>query len=209
VDRLILATARQIVANALDHLQAKLSLPGHVVVFAYGRVVNGVEIGEDLGHEGHQFGAQLVEQALNLGGLHVRLVLVEQRVVHALLVAERLSFLAFEVKDALQHRRECRKVGLGARLSPHFVRLRRDAGYLSDQRRRHARGQVVVALDDAHQRRLVAVVVQAVHLDSGSFNQLSGFLSGELLMSQAAERGKLLGAGWRAAGRHVHLLIPA
>ncbi len=164
---------------------------------------------EDGRDERHEILTQAREQRLDVVGLHTRLVLVEQRVVGALLVTERLGLLAHQVVDLLERRGESGEVVLRAGLRPDFVRQGRFARDGSHQRSRQLGLDVEVVADDAHQGCVVAVRVGILHGSFRVFDQAGGIVVHEQLVRQLAQRRQLFGTRVCAAGRHVRLLIPA
>jgi len=164
--------------------------------------------GDDL-DEGDQAGLHLLENLCHLRCLHLRLVAVQQGIVEAVLVPQRLGVLDGEVHDALQVRLEVGKVGLGAGLLPGLEGAGADTGALGDERFRHVAQFLVLAPGRAYQAGVVGVVGQAGGLGGGLFEQLAGLAGDEEAMREGFHRREVMGAGVAAAGGHVHLLIPS
>ena len=147
-----------------------------------------------------------MQQRLEPGHAHVRLVLVEQGVVAlAALVADGVGLLAPQRDEALERIAEEREVGLGAGHLPGL-----EAGRLGDRELSHERGgdahrAVALAPCLAHARALedteLAVVAE---LGDG----LAEALVADALVQHAGERRLGLAAGRGAARRHVDLLVP-
>jgi hypothetical protein len=83
-----------------------------------------------------QIGLDGREDGLHLRGLHVRLELVQQGVVHPIGIAEGVGQLALQLEDAGKIGAERFPIGGGARFCPHVDGLPRDTGDFCDEFRR-------------------------------------------------------------------------
>ena len=149
---------RRVVAEPLDDLQRvgvlRIDRPGavHEGVVAVHRA--------DLGDQRHELGLQVVEDLAHLGGLHARLVVVEESVVGLVVALEAVDVAALQVDRALEHGAEELVVVLGPRLRPHVVGLDGGAGHLGSQLGGDAARLLPVAARRADQARVVRVVVE-------------------------------------------------
>ena len=101
--RLVEAAAIEVVAEALDDGEAEVELR-LLGEFAVQRRVGGRLLLGDGAHDGHQLGAQLLEQGAHAGDRHALVRTVDQRIGDVLVGAEVVGILAAEVERLLQVR---------------------------------------------------------------------------------------------------------
>jgi hypothetical protein len=153
-------------------------------------------------------GLQLLEDRLDLRGLHPRLVVVEDDVVRIVLRAEAPDVLPAQLEAPLEVRQENREVLLLARLEPGAVAERAGAREIRSELRRHARRLVVVPLRHADEARLERVVAVLLLESAQLLEQLAELRRHLELVRDPVERRALLGTRCRAARRHLRLLVP-
>ena len=206
VHRQVEPRERRVVAEPLDDLQRvrvlRVDRPRalHEGVVAVHRA--------DLGDQRHQLGLQVVEDLAHLGGLHPRLVVVEEDVVRLVVAFEALDIAALQLDRALEVGEEEGVVVLGSRLRPHVVGVGGGAGHLGRELGGHAMRLLPVASRRADQARVVRVVVELLLVTGEVVEQLADLVRDELLVCDPVERRHLMAANRAAARRHHHRLVP-
>ncbi len=200
------ARERRVIAEALDDLErvGVLRVDGPRSLHEGVVAVDGAHFGD----QRHELRLELVEDGAYLGGLHARLVVVEQHVVGLVVAVEALDVAALELDRALEVGEEERVVGLLARLCPDVVRLGRCAGDLRGQLGGHAARLLPVASRRADQARVVGVVVQLLFVAGEVLEQRADLVRDELLVGDPVERRHLRAANGASARRHHHGLVP-
>ena len=192
-------------AKALDHLQLELLL----ALDREGRVAHrALTLGAGAGHERHLLLLEPVEHGTDLGRLHARLEVVQQNVVGLVVVVEALDVAATQLEVLAQRRDELREVGLLTRLHPDGHRQRAGAPDLALQLRRDTPRLLPLAANEPDQARLVGVVRLRLLERPEPVEQAADLVTGERLVREPAHRRELLRPNRRAAGRHLHLLVP-
>ena len=161
-----------------------------------------------LGDQRDQLALEVVEDGVHLGGLHSRLVVVEQWVVRVVVGREALDVAALQLDVALERGQERGEVGILARLRPHVMAVGGGPRHLGGELRRHLACLVPVAAGDADQARLVGVVVEALLERPQLLEQRADRVRDELLVRDPVERLELRTADGPAARRHEHRLVP-
>ena len=161
----------------------------------------------DLTDERGEFLRQPGEDLFHLRGGGPRLVLVEQRVVGVVLVADRLRLLALQRQHLFEQRPEGREVVLGAGLLPRLLGEGGDAGEFLDEPLRDLRDAVVGVPQLADVGRLDGVGAWLGGFDGGEEFAEAGV--GGLLVGEAGEERELVAAERGAGLGHVGLLVPA
>ena len=161
------------------------------------------------GDERHLLLLQPVEDRADLGRLHARLEVVEEDVVGLVVVVEALDVAAPQLDVRAQRGQELREVRLLPRLHPDRHRERGGPRHLRAQLRRHPPRLLPVAPDEPDQARVVRVVVERVLVRRELVEEPADLVGGERVVRQPLERRQLLRPDTGAAGRHLHLLVPA
>jgi hypothetical protein len=156
----------------------------------------------------HLLRAQGAEYRAHIGGLHPRLIVLQQRVVYMVVRSEELREAAAVVDDLFQVRSEFGEVVLGARLLPHRECLGSQFGQFGDHLRRHLGQPVVLSAGDFDQPRLVRVWWELGGSRCQLIQQPAYLIRGHFNVRQLLDRGHLLAARLRARGWHVSLLVP-
>ena len=207
VGRDVLAPGLEVEAEVAQQPQRQLLLAPLVVrAGEEGRV--GLRLVEHLLDERHQVGAQALEQRIELGHRHARLVRVEQRVVQVAAVGERLGVLDLEREHGLQLGLPDREVVRGARLLPRLVRRATPAG--ASARTRSA-GSFTLRSRSCFARRTMRALGLG-QLGAVGGQRLDRVAVGGVdrpLVRQRRQRGRVLRAGGAALPRAVRLLVPA
>ncbi len=152
---------------------------------------------------------QVVEDRAHLGRLHLRLEVVEERVVGLVeLAVEALDVAVAELEVLAQRRQEGGEVVALAGLDPDRDRERRRARHLRAQLGGDLARLLPVAAGDADQARLERVVLVLRLEGLELLEEPTDLGRGELVVGDAPERRELLGATGCSAGRHHHLLVP-
>ena len=144
----------------------------------------------------------------DLGRLHERLEVVEERRVRRVVPLEALDVAALQLEVPFEHREEAGEVVVRARLDPDLVAESRRTSHLGAKLGRHAALLLPVAARDADQARVVRVVLERLLERPEAFEQTADLVVDELLVRDAAQRRERLGPRRMPAGRHRHLLIP-
>ncbi len=149
------------VAEASQDLEAEPALHGRFeLAFEEGVVdVPGVR---ELGHQRRELFFQLVEDLADLGGLHLRLVVVEEQVVGLVRGLEAGHVAVPKLDQPLEMRAQLLEIGRLLRGSPRRERKGRGPPHLTDQLGRNTRGLFVLAPRDPDQARLERIVVRAL-----------------------------------------------
>ncbi len=196
---------RRVVAEALDHLQLELLLAlererpadRRFTLLAGG------------GDERYLRLLQPLEDRADLGCLHARLEVVQQDVVRLVVLVEALDIAAPQLHVRAQCGQELREVRLLPRLHPHRHRQGRSTGHLGAQRRRNPPCLLPVPADVPDQAGIVRVVVERVLVRSELVEDPADLVGRQRVVRKTLERRQLLRTDARAAGRHLHLLVPA
>jgi hypothetical protein len=114
-------------------------------------------VSRDVGDEGDDGALELRKDGLELPGRHARLGAVDERVVSAVLVAERVGNPAVELDVSFEVRREDLELLLAPCLLPCGSRNGAGVGDLGDELRGDLDRLVVVAAGDPDQAGLVGV----------------------------------------------------
>ena len=162
----------------------------------------------DLGDQRHELGLQLVEDLAYLGGLHPRLVVVEEDVVRLVVAVEAIDVAALQLHGALEVGEEEGVVVVFSCLCPHVVGVGRGAGHLGGEVGRHAARLLPIASGRADQARVVGVVVELLLVAGEIVEQLADLVGDELLVRDPVERRHLVASHRAAAGGHHHGLVP-
>ncbi len=202
----VLAPGLEVEPEIAQQPQRQLLLAALVVRAGEERGV-GLRLVEHLLDERHQVGAQALEQRIELGHRHARLVGVEQRVVQVAAVGERLGLLDLEGQHGLELGLPDGEVLRAPRLLPRLVRARRLLTQGADEVGGQLHAAVAVVLREAHHRALGLGQVGAVgrqRLDRVAVGRVD-----RALVRQRRERGRVLRAGGAPLARAVRLLVPA
>ena len=202
----VLATLLEIEAVGGDDLHAEVELRRLRPVAVKDRVVDGVLAAPDLAHQRHDHFPQPAEQRLQLTGGDARLQAVQEGVVRALVVTERVGDPAVDVDVAVEvGRKELPIRGL-ARLLPDRSGLAGGARRLGDQLSGDLDRLVVVAARDPDQCALVRLGIEVASLQL--LQQPADLGVDQALVGELAEGGHGRGAGGHATGGHVGFLVP-
>ena len=169
------------------------------------RVVGGLA---RVAHDRGQLRAEHVEDGLDLGRRHPRLVLVEEGVVGRVALLHVLGPATRDVVDALQRGPEDGEVVRLARLEPGDVCLAALACPVGCELGRDAACLLPVAAGDADEARVVGVVVELRFVRRELVEQASDLVGDEALVRDPGERGGDLRAGSGALRRHHRTLVP-
>src|SRR6266516_1067136 len=189
----VLAPALEVIAKPLDDLERVRDLEIGVEIPMQGAVIDRVCMPPDIRDEWHDRLLELGEDRLQLGRLHARLGAIEERVVGAFLVAQRICDAPVELDVLLEVRGEQGVVLIVTSFLPDGPRHRAGAGDLGDQVRWELARLLEVATRDADQACVVGIEVAV----DGSFERIqqpSDLARRETHMRQAEKRRKLLGA---------------
>ena len=162
----------------------------------------------DVGDQRHELRLQVVEHLAHLGGLHPRLVVVEEDVVRLVVALEAVHVAALQLDRALEVGEEERVVVVGSRLRPDIVGVRGCTGHLGRKICGDAVRLLPVAPRRADQARVVGVVVQLLLVAGEGFEQRPDLVRDELLVGDPVERRDLGAAHGAATRRHHHGLVP-
>ena len=161
-----------------------------------------------LGGERDELRLDLVEDAAHLGGLHLRLEVVEQDVVELVARLEARDIAAAELEVPLERGQERRVARGGLRLHPDRRRLRRGAGHLGRELRRDAHGLLVEPPPEANQARVVGVRVERLPHRLELVEEPADLGLDQPLVGELLEQTQMPAAG-RGAGRgHCRPLVP-
>ena len=207
VRREVQAAAVEVITDGSRHLFAKgqLCLGGEMLLEA------GV-IGERLAGDGlddrHQLGAQRGEDALDVGGLHARVGIVDERVGDVVAAGKIAGELARKVEVALKFGQNPGIVIGGAGLGPGLVAARDLLIGAGDEFGRHVQRLVEVDFGMANQAGVVGVSGQRIGqgqqvLDQFAQGRVDRFFGGD-----ARQHGQLRAARFGAARRHAGELVP-
>src|SRR5439155_15989170 len=106
VRRLIKATSIEVIAKVLYHFQTECHLPIVAIVLVKAAIVNGVLAGSEVSQQRLDSRLQLRENGFELRGGHARLEALEEGVIWAIVVAQRLGQFPVEFGVALEGWRE-------------------------------------------------------------------------------------------------------
>ncbi len=173
------------------------------------RIINRRAAFYDRLHQGHQARLQLTVHRLDLCSRCSRLILVQQRVVEAVLVAQVPGGAAGQLQHLLQPRGESRIVDRRARFRPHLLCDGARAGHLLDQLGRKLHRLVIVPANHAHESRVVALLPLACDIPFCLLDETPGLVRRQHLVRELREGSELLRPPVGPRGRHIGLLIPA
>ena len=171
------------------------------------RVVDGRIAAQDRVEQGVGALAQLLEHRPQLGRLHPRLEVVEQRVIRVL-VLEALAVAPAELDHALEVGEEVGEARVLPRLLPRVLGDRRGASGLGTKLGWDPPRLVPVALRDPDQARVEGVVVGAVGRLGGRVDQLAELVRRRPVVMEAGKGSELLGAHRSAPRRHLRAFVP-
>ena len=202
---LVLAVFVPVKTKGGDNLLAEGTLFGFGKFQVQEGVVHLLLFGNGL-NEPHLFLAKFGKDGLNFSSLHAGFVIVEQGVVGMVGLWEEANVAAGEVHHFGKVRLEDGIVGLGAGFHPALVRGGRDLGLLGHELGRDARPLIVLAARNLDEREFVRFGMVGI---LEFVKQFTHFCIREFFVGDLAERAHLLAARFRAAARHVGLLVPA
>ncbi len=207
---------RRAVLAALGPVVAELGGNAHAegvhllfVVLAVQEVILHLFGGSDLLEQLDLLGAQVLEDDLDVGGLHPRLEVIQQGVVGMLGRREEGDVPLGEFYHLFEMRAEDGEFRFLTGFHPGIEGFGGDDGRLDHELGRDALGLFVIAGRDADQRRIVIGGIDTCKLGLEVFEQPSNLVRSELDLRQFAQRTELVPAGFGAALRHVGLLVPA
>ena len=208
VVRLVEAAAIEVVAEALDHGDGEVELRLLREICRAAPRRRPALFG-DGSHDGHQLGAQLLEEGAYAGDRHALVRTVDQRIGDVLVGAQVVGILATEVERLLQVRAHGGEVVGGPGARPGVVGGRAHLAPAGDELGGHADGLAVIAPHDADEAGVVRSVGQGRLVGLELIEQLAERGVGELLVRQPRERGALPGPRGGTALGHVGCLVPA
>ena len=133
VRRDVLAAALEVVAQALDRLERIGDLQVGVEAAIEDAIVDRIRMTRDIGDKRHDRALQLGEDCLELGGLQAGLAAVEQRIVGAILIADRIGDATVQLDVFHEIRLEEAELLVASRLLPSGPRDGARARDLGDQ----------------------------------------------------------------------------
>ena len=204
----VLAASLQVVAELGDQVERVLDLQRRVVAEIEHPVVDRIGVPRNAGDQRHDRLLELGEDRFELVGGEARLKTIQQRVIRAALIPERVGDLAVELEVLLEGRREDLEVGLPACLLPHGPRGRAGPSSLGYELGRQLALLLVVAPGDPDQARLIRVERLSRGLVLQLVEQPTDLVARETDVGKALESGELVGPAAHAAWRHVRLLVP-
>src|SRR5581483_6710128 len=192
------------VAEEVDDLVVERDLLVDVEVAGEERVVD-VAVAE-VGDQLDELGLDLREDARHLGGLHLRLEVVEQDVVGLCLRAEALDVAVAQLHVPLHKRQEEREVRGRLRLEPPRRRLGGCARHLRAQLDRNLHRFLIVAPRDADERAVPRLRVEVAPLEL--VEQAADLGIDEHLVRQLLQTRQVIRAMLEARRRHHRPLVP-
>ena len=209
MDRVVHPPAAVVEPHQRDDVADKHALGVDRELAMNGAVVD--RMAAQLGDERDELVTELPEQPRQLGGGHIRLIVVEQRVIRVREVVEALRILGRKLKVASEVRLERSEVAVGTRLHPRVLpdrlRLCEPRGEVGG----HATCLLPLAPDEPDEPGVVGVRVasRSRELCRCSVDQRPDLGTHEALMRDPLERRHRLRTLRTAARRHLRLLIPA
>src|SRR5579862_1452944 len=192
------------VAEKVDDLVVERDLLVEVEIAGEERVIDLAFA--QLGDQVDELRLELFEDPRDLGGLHLRLEVVEEHVVRLLLRAEALDVTVSKLDVPIHQRQEEVEVRGRLRLEPARRRLGGCAHHLRAQLGGNLHRLLVVAPRDAQQRAVPRVGIEVTRLELVEQSPDVGV--DEHLMAEAPEQRHVVGAVAEAAGRHHRALVP-
>jgi hypothetical protein len=187
VSRNILPPPLDVIPQPGHDLQRVLELNGRVEAPIQNPVVHRLGMPRNVADQRHDGSLELREDALQLVGRQPRLSAIEQRIVRALLVAQRVGDPPVQLDILLEVWREELEVRILARLLPHRPCRRPGASNFRHQLRRQLARVIVVAACDPNQACLIGIERKANDLTLELVKQPADIIGGESDVGQAAQ----------------------
>ncbi len=158
--------------------------------------------------QGDELRLDLVEDAPHLGGLHLRLEVVEQDVVRLVPRLEAVDVAAAQLDVALERRQEALEARGRLRLEPGRAARGRRERHLGGELGRHPHRLLVPAPGDPHERRVVGVGIERRDDRLELVEEAADRRVDQVLVGEPLDERLVAAADLGAGRRHLRPLVP-